>query len=362
MPRVAVTLAVFAVIAIATACALVEAFGARLLDEGRGLYSYRDGITSALEAVPSPDVLWLGDSTIMSIGSRRSYARLFGERVLARRERRSAIIAVPGLDFFGYYALMGPALATKPRVVVMIANLRLLDPRGMRPRGDLVSFVPAKELPRLLTLPYASRSMTAPGLLLARLLRFGPLATTTFLFEGARRTTADAEWWAMLGPELPSSDDWSYEERHHREMVGHLREYAREIGPGHPTMRFAAAAVEMAVREGTRVVVIVTPVPFDALRANGLLDRERMAASISTIRGVVSAAGGILVDLHAALRGDELRDADAHFTQPGVEHMVQLVRMPIASALGDLGLATDVVVPGRDRPVSGQTAADDVSR
>jgi hypothetical protein len=106
-------------------------------------------------------------------------------------------------------------------------------------------------------------------------------------------------------------------------------------------MRFAAAAVEMAVRNGVRVVVVVTPVPFDALRENGLLERDRIAATIATIRSVVTAAGGTLVDLHTALRGDELADVDAHFTQAGSDHMVQLVRLPIAIALGDTRLATD---------------------
>jgi hypothetical protein len=204
MRRVATTLAVLVAAMIVAVSALLSVFGAQVaLDEGRALYSHRDWLALQLDRIRSADVVWLGDSTIMSLARYQSYPKLFNERVLAPRGRRSVVVAVPGLDFFGYYALMGTAIATRPQLVVMIAKLRLLDPRGIAARGDLVSFVPASELPRLFTLPYASRSMTAPGLLLARLLPVDPFARATFLFDGARRRAADAGWWAALGPLLP---------------------------------------------------------------------------------------------------------------------------------------------------------------
>jgi hypothetical protein len=349
MARVAMILAVFAGIVTATAWGLVAAFGGAALDAGWGLYNYRLALARQIAAVRSADVVWLGDSTIMTTGGRRGYPRLLAERVLEPRGRRSVVVAVPGLDFFGYYALMGPLLATRPRVVVVIANLRLLAARGMRARRDLVSFVPAAELPRLLTLPYAMRDMSAPGLLLAECLRFEPIERAMLLEEGARLRIADSTWWSALGPPFPAGADWTFDARYARDVTGHLREFGRAIPPSDPMMRFAAATVAMGVRHDARVVVVIAPIPLDALRNRGLLERDRLQTTLTTLRTVVTAAGGTLVDLHAALRGSELSDADAHYTEEGAGHMADLVRLPIAMALGEPLLAADAV--GRPRSV-----------
>jgi hypothetical protein len=347
MARVAMILAVFAGVVTATAWGLVAAFGGAALDTGWALFSYRLALAQEIAAVRSADVVWLGDSTIMTTGGRRSYPSLLTERVLAPHGRRSVIVAVPGLDFFGYYALMAPVLATRPRVVVVIANLRLLVARGMRARRDLVSFVPVGELPRLLTLPYAMRDMSAPGLLLAECLRFEPIERAMLLEEGARLRIADSTWWRALGPPFPAGADWSFEARSARETARHLREYGRAIPPNDPMMRFAAATVAMGVRHAARVVVVIAPVPLAARRTRGVLEGDRLQTTLATLRTVVTAAGGTLVDLHAALRGSELSDADAHYTEEGAGHMADLVRLPIAMALGEPRLAADAVGPPR---------------
>jgi hypothetical protein len=359
MGRATLALTVWVVEVAAAAAVLAYTFGTGpSVDEGRRLYEYRVLLEEQVESARSADVVWLGDSTIMSLVGHLEYPELFATQVLARRRLRSADVAVPGLDFFGYYALVGPIVESKPRVVVLIANLRLLDPHGMSPRADLVSFVPVAELPRLLTLPFASRGVTVPGILLARLLRMGPVADALFLFEGARRRIADAEWWNILGPMSPTSQAWSYYAVRQRDMLRRVMEYRRAVGPRHPMMRFARATVDTAVRHGVRPVVIVTPVPFTALRRLAVLDRDRIARTVETLRSVVTAAGGTFVDLHAALRDADFADAEGHFTEDGAQHMADMVRLPIAMALGDPALAAEGAtsrVTGRvaDQPAAG---------
>ncbi len=152
------------------------------------------------------------------------YPVLLDRRATRPAGYSSQVVAAPGLDFYAYYALMGPALATRPRLVVMVANLRLFNPAGFRSFNDLVGFVPIAELPRLMTLPYAARGMTAPSLVLAQLAGTERGFTALLLAEGLRRRAADAEWWAMLGPERPERPGWSPDDRRARGLAAKVRE------------------------------------------------------------------------------------------------------------------------------------------
>src|SRR5262245_65781847 len=98
MGRVATTLGIFATLLAAAACALVATIGAEALDAGRGLYVHRSVLASQLDRARDADVVWLGDSTIISVDARRPYPDLLAERMLGPRGTRSAGVGVPGLD------------------------------------------------------------------------------------------------------------------------------------------------------------------------------------------------------------------------------------------------------------------------
>ena len=112
-----------------------------------------------------------------------------------------------------------------------------------------------------------------------------------------------------------------------------LREYTRPLSADQPTVRFAAAATEMAVRQGTRVLVVVTPVPVTVLDRDGLYDAAEFATRIDVLRDAVTASGGRLVDLHAAVAADAFYDDGGHMTERGEAVMSAALAEPIARAL-----------------------------
>ena len=79
------------------------------------------------------DIVWLGDSTIMSTDDAAPpYPVLLDRRATRPAGYSSQVVAAPGLDFYAYYALVETSLATRPRLIVMVANLRLFNPAGFR--------------------------------------------------------------------------------------------------------------------------------------------------------------------------------------------------------------------------------------
>src|SRR5262249_25449296 len=167
---VAVLLAALAV----AASVLSTRFGVAAVATGRSLYQHRVlvDLLDRARSGPRPAVGWLGDSTIMNVPGLPGYSMLMQQRHLGPRRLRSVILAMPGLDLFADYALMGEVLDLGPDVVVLIADLRACPRIGGVPGfSDLVGLVPAAELPRAALLPIAARGLTVPRLLLARALR-----------------------------------------------------------------------------------------------------------------------------------------------------------------------------------------------
>ncbi len=349
MRRVVTIVAVFLAILGVSWWQLALWLGDDAVAVGRTLYPYRRLVAPLTEPDRArADIVWLGDSTIMSTDDAAPpYPVLLDRRATRPAGYSSTVVAAPGLDFYAYYALMGPALATRPRLVVMVANLRLFNPAGFRSFNDLVGFVPVAELPRLMTLPYAARGMTAPSLVLAQLAGTERGFTALLLAEGLRRRAADAEWWATLGPERPEGPGWSTDDRRTRGLAAKVREYARPIGPHHPLVRFAGAAVAMATRHGTRVLVVVSPMPLDVLREQQVFDDRRIASGIAALREAVTATGGTLVDFHGALPKDAFADVEGHMTSDGMERMSALLLAPIALELRDERLATGIETVAR---------------
>jgi hypothetical protein len=311
--------------------ATVAGVGAGALRMGAKRHPQRRLVAAALRDAtgpPAPDVVWLGDSTIMPEFN-ASYPKAIGRA----HGLRTVVLAAPAMDFWAFYCVMGAALALRPRLVVMIANLRLLDPAGVGATfNDLASFVPVGELPRLLALPYAFRGMTAPRLLLAHALDVGVGEDAFLLVEGIGPLVEEARWWRLLGAETTTDPRTARRRAYLDYWRRTVRAYDTAVDAANPLVRFAAAATDMAVRHGARVAVVVTPVPIVLLTRRGLYERARYAARVDVLRGAIEGAGGVVVDLHEAVGPAGFRDPAGHFTPQGAIRMSRLAWPALAAA------------------------------
>jgi len=286
--------------------------------KGQGLYPHRvlaDWLDKAERE--HPDVVWLGDSTLMELTT-PSYPSVIQRKDLNPLRMRSANLCAAGFDFFGYYTLIGRVLDLRPRVVVLVAHLRLFDPGGTnRGFSDLAGLIPGDELPRAVTLPIAARGLTVPRLLLARLIGTDWGVWTFLLAEGVRNDFQEAAFWSALGtgmrPRLGPA------------MAGIAGRYAAALTPGHPLVRFAGETVRMATARGVPALVVVTPIPWEWLTTRGAYDPAAVAAHVDVLRRAVEANGGTLLDLHDALTKTEFRDLGGHFSAQGADRMAALV-------------------------------------
>jgi hypothetical protein len=308
---------------------------------GLALYGHREVLRQAAraESGPSAAVAWLGDSTVMETATIPSYPTMIDEEKLRPLGLRSIHFAETGFDFYAYHSLVDDALDLGPRVVVLIANLRVCIPEGgARGFNDLTGELPLGRLPRMLTLPYSFRGMTAPRLVLVRLLRPAWGEEGFLIAEGARSLFQEQPFWSRLGPTEPRVlTKWEIFRKGRDRVLG---DYRYPVRPGHPLIRFAAATVADAVARGARVLVVITPAPVDRLKALGWYDADDFARRAAVIRAAVEGAGGTLLDLHDALPTELFRDPGGHFTKEGAARMDELVWPALAHELG-------VPAPGR---------------
>lgn len=291
---------------------------------GRKLHPHRGLLSAIAKAERSekpPAVVWLGDSTLMG----QSYPLLV-DRTRFGPSKPTLVLAAAGLDCWAHYQLLGRVTSMRPRVVVIIANMRVLRTESSsRTFNDFAQAIAVDELPRTLALPYSFRGMTAPRLLLARLLDTGWGEETFLLAEGVRHDFQTAEAWRSLGPDVPP--------RGRRESVlrfirGNQRvaaAYDAPIGPRTPLVRFCRAAVRVARERGAEVLVVVSPMPKAFLTRQGRYDAGRVADRVAMLRRQVEAAGGTVLDLHDALSTPDFSDNAGHFSVAGHARMAALV-------------------------------------
>jgi hypothetical protein len=258
-------------------------------------------------------LVWMGDSTMISKSDNLAYHIRVSNALRPKVE--SLTRTRPGLTFYHFYLLMGDVLEFEPDVIVANLTLRLMDPSLGHPVEGLTSSIPTAELARALTLPFNGIGLTIPHLLLKRLLRFPWFEQAYYFLTGLRDRFHDASFWpagkgrltAMRFP-LPDGPD-----------KPNFAAYDHEISRTDPMVRMIAATVALAVRNGVEMLVMVSPIPWQRLHEFDLYDRQRTDRRIQIIRGVVEAAGGRLIDLHALLTRDEFRDSLGHVTSFGNE-------------------------------------------
>jgi hypothetical protein len=333
MRRIAIIALTFGCSMLATWAAVSWIAGDRLASAGRRLDTTDIPAALAYSRLPvRPLVAWLGDSTIAPKGP-ATYPQMIAYAAQGTVEH--LVLADAGLDFFHHYLLMGPVLDLRPALVVLIANLRLLDARGRwsRPCGDFAPLLPTRELPRAAALPLYERGLTLPRLLLSRTLRWDAGGRTRDAFLGLRDGFQHMRFWAELGPE---DERRSWVQSMHMVQFGGdeaLRAYDVPLSPRHAQVRMAAATVAMATRAGIPALVIATPIPWELLAKRGWYDPAVYARRLGVLRDAVEGAGGTFLDLHRELFEGEFRDRSGHFNPQGTMHLARLLAPTIAGRL-----------------------------
>jgi hypothetical protein len=303
-----------------------------LVDAGSRELEYRD----TLRADPvreSPDVplaVFLGDSTFLP-----SYAY---PHQLARLLAGKAEIQTfwwKGFEPFHHYLLVGHVMDQGPKIVVVVAQLRVFWRHEPLWYEDLLTMVPPRELPRAVLLPFHERSVSIPRLVLASLLGSTGEGGEDLLrvFVGGRKRAATLPGLRWLVPHrAPIADP---------RRLTQLREerfesYDRPIDPAHPAVRALAATVEQAVRRGARTLVLMSPVPTEALADAGLYDPEVFAGRVQVIADAVEGEGGELLDLHAILREGDFTDHLGHMSRSGAWKVTTALGPWMRRALSEL--------------------------
>ena len=304
---------------------------------GGDLYSHRAVLTALSRAAGKrPDVIFVGDSTLMGFPGFPSWPAIAQQRFLDPLHRRSVVASAPGIDFFAYWTLAGRLAALHPDVVVLVANLRVMSPAAeVRGFTDMIGEIDLADVPATLALPYAIRGLTAPRVLLARTLAT-PAGEDAFLrFEGARRDVHESAAWTWLGAPGPPPRPGDHATFLSLPKLDEAKFAAWDapLGPDNPLLRFGAAAVRKLADAGIRVLVVVAPVPWERLAAANHFDAVRYAIKVDVLRTMVVKAGGELVDLHRALARDAFRDTGGHFTPAGAAQVAGLVAPRLLSAM-----------------------------
>jgi len=312
---------------------VVSTQGERSIEVGDEIRGYRHVPARLADRSDSdrPRLVWMGDSTLLN----RDGVASFPTRINQTLSRRitATDLYYPGFDFYHHYFLMGPVLESRPSLVVLPVHLRLFDVASGQARNDLASFIPTRELPRALLLPLHARELTIPKLLLLRLLRFAAVEKAYLFCVGARMRFHEAGLWNRPGQILPRPSLASV-----RKQV--VARYDVALHPRSPMLQMLSATVEMAKNQGTRTLVIVSPIPWQRLERDGLYEPRRYARRIDLLRETVEAAGGEFFDLHRALESDGFRDDLGHYSDEGAAILQGLLQPRVESLLFGPGKGT----------------------
>jgi hypothetical protein len=335
MRRVLGIVSVYSAALALAAWAAIRAWGVDADRAGRDVYPYRAIVAKQLAAWRPPvrpserTVVWLGDSTVLGLRG-ISYPQVL-EPTLRAAGIRTRIVGWLGMDFYGYYFLTTTIVRElRPDVLVVVAHLRLFAPlRSPRSRADdrpgmndLASYLGPAELPAALGLPLAAHDLTVPRLLLTQSLRLSPVEQAHRWFEGGRRLATDATVLDGLGPRELN--------RGHLAGLTFMRMILEdsdvEVTPDHPIVETMAATVRYAAERGVCVLVVGTPLPYEAMaRRRDGYNADVYARRFGVLRVAVEASGGAFLDAHEALRSEEFVDVGGHFSPAGAEHMARLV-------------------------------------
>lgn len=261
-------------------------------------------------------VAWIGDSTLISTKEIPAYPDLIDVAP-------SWVVRVQGMDPYGYYIASGKLLERNPRLLILIANLRLLGSAHPRDFLTAADAIPTAELPHAMLLPWYGRGITLPRLLLSRTLAFNSVREFVRLTDGLRRTYQEADFWKALDLQAPGDGkDLARFFLGARQMI---ESYDQPLSARTPGIQMMRATVRRAIAAGVPTLVIVPPIPFERLTTERGFELGRCQARIDNIRAVVEAAGASFLDLHLFLADAYFQDWAGHPNKPGHEFLAQRV-------------------------------------
>jgi hypothetical protein len=120
-----------------------------------------------------------------------------------------------------------------------------------------------------------------------------------------------------------------------------LRDYNTAITRRQGTVQVLEAAVRTVTTTGRAVVVIGTPIPWEAIATRPWFDAERIRRRYDVLRDSVQEAGGVFVDLHDLLRQEEFADYGGHFLESGAQHIAGQIFPHVRAALQRASVARD---------------------
>jgi hypothetical protein len=339
MRRIVAILSVGLLTVVAASAWAVHVFWDQALARGRELTervrSIEGPLTPAGHGLPL--VFWLGDSTFYETDG-AMYPQLIRRRSRATVTNR--IIALPGLDFFGYFSVVGRALESHPQLIVVVANPRLFRRDGGDESAPLMSvLLPRGDLVRALLLPWYARGATVPRILLDRLLWSESLRDDFLFAEGLRSMFHARPWMTALAIEPEGRTRAA-------PFVDPLEHYDKRITPDHPVTRMMAATVALATSHGVRILVLIPPVPISDLQGTSWYDERRYDGQMRLLAEVVARNGGEYLDLHRELSAEEFHDLGGHYTARGAEHLADIIEPVVSSLLAE---ATMPVARSRSR-------------
>jgi len=303
--------------------------------EGDRLFHHRQVFRQILAPRGSklPQVIWLGDSTIVHDSYPDALVPWFRQRFGAQ----SRAVAAAGMSTFNYYSLMGTALDAEPTMIVFLANLRML--RVAKPNtipvtqfgDDLVSMIPARELPHAFTLPWMARSMSLARLLLLRVLENPLVERAMILTEGLGGVLQSNSPWKLVASAPPMPSEM---ERFGIFLAGNRIQaelYDVPLTPRQPCVQMMAATIRMATRRGVPVVVIASPIPMEFLKGHGY-EADYFLPMFATLRTVAEREGAVFLDYHDAIVDPAMfSDNVGHYTPAGAEFLAEKMKAPLES-------------------------------
>ena len=330
----------FAVCVGVLAWLIAATVGAAAVGRGAELYHYRQYFGRLFATPPLPHdrlrVVWLGDSTIMGV-KRPSYPQLLRAHFKSNNVD-TRVIAGAGFDPYVYYDLVGPILERfAPDVVVMVAHLASFQSKGSKREfryNDLASYVLPSMLPQAFLLPLSERDLSPARLLLAQSLKWTAAERIFYGAEGLRLLYEDASFWEPLGPPKPPTV-------FNPAMGDTLGGYNTAITRRQATVQVLEAAVRTVTSSGGQVVVIGTPIPWEAIQTRPWFDARKLQGRYDVLGAAVQDAGGTFVDLHDLLRQEEFADYGGHFLETGARHIAGMILPHVRAALQRASLTRD---------------------
>ena len=275
-----------------------------------------------------PRVVWFGDSTIVGTDRVESYPN----RIRRQLQRHVEIEVVPfvGSSFWEGYFLSGRLAEQKPVLVILIANLRCMPASAHVPNyNTLAAMIPGEDLRTAVRLPLHEIGLSLPRLLLLRALRVPALEELAWFASGLRQEIASGAFGLPLyEPTLDLAHD--------QQKI--LAWYAEPVREEQGSLRAMQAALALFSRHGIATLVVVTPIPVDALREAGLYREDEVRESVEVIRRTAEASGARVVDLHDRVTGTGFRDASGHLSVEGAQVMARATSGPILEILADRGV------------------------